>query len=243
MRPAAARPPRNGWLDRRQVQQGRRLYRAARRFQDVLLAGAALAVLWPAMAAVALAVWLDSPGGSPFFVQQRVGQNGRLFRLYKFRTMVPDAEARLEQVLPCNEMDGPVFKMQRDPRVTRLGRWLRRAGIDELPQLLNVLKGEMSLVGPRPERPFFVEKFEKEIPQYDSRFAVKAGLTALSHVYGRYSTYICDRTYYDLRYILNYSFLLDIRILLLTSKTLFIPNAAEGEDEFKAKPITQTGSR
>lgn len=176
MRPAAARPPRNGWLDRRQVQQGRRLYRAARRFQDVLLAGAALAVLWPAMAAVALAVWLDSPGGSPFFVQQRVGQNGRLFRLYKFRTMVPDAEARLEQVLPCNEMDGPVFKMQRDPRVTRLGRWLRRAGIDELPQLLNVLKGEMSLVGPRPALPREADRYT---PYQRQRLYVKPGLTCL----------------------------------------------------------------
>ena len=179
MRPAAARPPRNGWLDRRQVQQGRRLYRAARRFQDVLLAGAALAVLWPAMAAVALAVWLDSPGGSPFFVQQRVGQNGRLFRLYKFRTMVPDAEARLEQVLPCNEMDGPVFKMQRDPRVTRLGRWLRRAGIDELPQLLNVLKGEMSLVGPRPALPREADRYT---PYQRQRLYVKPGLTCLWQV-------------------------------------------------------------
>ena len=179
MRPAAARPPRNGWLDRRQVQQGRRLYRAARRFQDVLLAGAALAVLWPAMAAVALAIWLDSPGGSPFFVQQRVGQNGRLFRLYKFRTMVPDAEARLEQVLPCNEMDGPVFKMQRDPRVTRLGRWLRRAGIDELPQLLNVLKGEMSLVGPRPALPREADRYT---PYQRQRLYVKPGLTCLWQV-------------------------------------------------------------
>ena len=179
MRPAAARPPRNGWLDRRQVQQGRRLYRAARRFQDVLLAGAALAVLWPAMAAVALAIWLDSPGDSPFFVQQRVGQNGRLFRLYKFRTMVPDAEARLEQVLPCNEMDGPVFKMQRDPRVTRLGRWLRRAGIDELPQLLNVLKGEMSLVGPRPALPREADRYT---PYQRQRLYVKPGLTCLWQV-------------------------------------------------------------
>ena len=97
----------------------------------------------------------------------------------------------------------------------------------------------MSLVGPRPERPFFVEQFEKEIPQYNYRFAVKAGLTALSHVYGRYSTYIQDRTYYDLRYIIDYSFLLDIKILLLTTKTLFIKNAAEGEDEFKVKRENQ----
>ena len=100
-----------------------------------------------------------------------------------------------------------------------------------------------SLVGPRPERPFFAQQFEREIPQYAYRFRVKAGLAALSHVYGRYSTFICDRTYYDLRYIAGYSFLWDIRILLLTGKTLFLPNAAEGEDEYKRGENTQTESR
>ena len=214
MRPAAARPPRNGWLDRRQVQQGRRLYRAARRFQDVLLAGAALAVLWPAMAAVALAVWLDSPGGSPFFVQQRVGQNGRLFRLYKFRTMVPDAEARLEQVLPCNEMDGPVFKMQRDPRVTRLGRWLRRDGIDELPQLLNVLKGEMSLVGPRPALPREADRYT---PYQRQRLYVKPGLTCLWQVQPDRNQIPFDRwVELDLEYIRRRSLRLDWVLIFKT---------------------------
>lgn len=214
MRPAAARPPRNGWLDRRQVQQGRRLYRAARRFQDVLLAGAALAVLWPAMAAVALAVWLDSPGGSPFFVQQRVGQNGRLFPLYKFRTMVPDAEARLEQVLPCNEMDGPVFKMQRDPRVTRLGRWLRRAGIDELPQLLNVLKGEMSLVGPRPALPREADRYT---PYQRQRLYVKPGLTCLWQVQPDRNQIPFDRwVELDLEYIRRRSLRLDWVLIFKT---------------------------
>ena len=214
MRPAAARPPRNGWLDRRQVQQGRRLYRAARRFQDVLLAGSALAVLWPAMAAVALAVWLDSPGGSPFFVQQRVGQNGRLFRLYKFRTMVPDAEARLEQVLPCNEMDGPVFKMQRDPRVTRLGRWLRRAGIDELPQLLNVLKGEMSLVGHRPALP---QEADRYTPYQRQRLYVKPGLTCLWQVQPDRNQIPFDRwVELDLEYIRRRSLRLDWVLIFKT---------------------------
>ena len=202
MRPAAARPPRNGWLDRRQVQQGRRLYRAARRFQDVLLAGAALAV------------WLDSPGGSPFFVQQRVGQNGRLFRLYKFRTMVPDAEARLEQVLPCNEMDGPVFKMQRDPRVTRLGRWLRRAGIDELPQLLNVLKGEMSLVGPRPALPREADRYT---PYQRQRLYVKPGLTCLWQVQPDRNQIPFDRwVELDLEYIRRRSLRLDWVLIFKT---------------------------
>ena len=190
------------------------MYRAARRFQDVLLAGAALAVLWPAMAAVALAVWLDSPGGSPFFVQQRVGQNGRLFRLYKFRTMVPDAEARLEQVLPCNEMDGPVFKMQRDPRVTRLGRWLRRAGIDELPQLLNVLKGEMSLVGPRPALPREADRYT---PYQRQRLYVKPGLTCLWQVQPDRNQIPFDRwVELDLEYIRRRSLRLDWVLIFKT---------------------------
>ena len=196
------------------MQQGRRLYRAARRFQDVLLAGAALAILWPAMAAVALAIWLDSPGGSPFFVQQRVGQNGRLFRLYKFRTMVPDAEARLEQVLPCNEMDGPVFKMQRDPRVTRLGRWLRRAGIDELPQLLNVLKGEMSLVGPRPALPREADRYT---PYQRQRLYVKPGLTCLWQVQPDRNQIPFDRwVELDLEYIRRRSLRLDWVLIFKT---------------------------
>lgn len=203
-----------------------------KRTLDLTVALAALAAAALPMAVIALWIRLDSPG-PVIYRQERYTRDKRTFRIMKFRTMAADAE----------KQTGPVFARKNDPRVTRAGKVLRRFRLDELPQIFNILKGEMSLVGPRPERPFFVEKFEKEVPQYDSRFAVKAGLTALSHVYGRYSTYICDRTYYDLRYIVNYSFLLDIRILLLTSKTLFIPNAAEGEDEFKTKPITQTGSR
>lgn len=203
-----------------------------KRALDLTVALVALAVAALPMAVIALCIRLDSPG-PVIYRQERYTKDKRVFYIMKFRTMVADAEKRT----------GPVFAQKNDPRITRVGAILRRFRLDELPQIFNILKGEMSLVGPRPERPFFVEQFEQEIPQYSYRFAVKAGLTALSHVYGRYSTYICDRTYYDLRYIVNYSFLLDIRILLLTSKTLFIPNAAEGEDEFKAKPTTQTGSR
>ena len=126
--------------------------------------------------------------------------------------MIPDAE----------KLTGPKFAEKDDPRITKVGKILRSCRLDELPQLINILKGDMTLVGPRPERPVFVEEFGKEIKNYDYRFAVKAGLTSLSHVYGRYSTYIHDRTYYDLFYITNYSLFLDFRIVLLTTKTIFM---------------------
>ena len=144
--------------------------------------------------------------------------------------MVPDAE----------KLTGPKFAEKDDPRITKIGKILRSCRLDELPQLFNILKGDMTLVGPRPERPVLVEEFGKEIENYDYRFAVKAGLTSLSHVYGRYSTYIHDRTYYDLFYITHYSLFLDFKIILLTSKTMFMKSAAEGEDDFKVKTVVNT---
>ena len=199
-----------------------------KRALDLVVASLALLFAAIPMAVIAVFVRMDSPG-PVFYRQERYTRDKKRFNILKFRTMVVDAE----------KLSGPVLAQKDDPRITRVGRVLRRFRLDELPQIFNILRGDMSLVGPRPERPFFVEQFEKEIPQYNYRFAVKAGLTALSHVYGRYSTYIQDRTYYDLRYIIDYSFLLDIKILLLTTKTLFIKNAAEGEDEFKVKRENQ----
>lgn len=198
--------------------------RFAKRTMDLAVALAALAVTALPMAIIALCIRLDSPG-PVIYRQQRYTKDKRIFDILKFRTMVADAE----------KLTGPTFAQKDDPRITRVGRILRACRLDELPQIFNILKGDMSLVGPRPERPYFVEQFEKEILQYDYRFSVKAGLTALSHVYGRYSTYIQDRTYYDLRYIAEYSLLLDLRILLLTSKTMFLKDAAEGEDQYKQK--------
>lgn len=174
------------------------------------------------MLIIAAAIKLTSPG-PVFYRQLRYTQNKKEFYIWKFRTMVPNAE----------KLSGPTLAQKNDPRITKVGAILRSCRLDELPQLFNILTGDMSVVGPRPERPFFVEQFEKEIDNYDYRFVVKAGLTSLSHVYGRYSTYIHDRTCYDLMYISNYSFLLDLKIILLTAKTMFLPSAAEGEDEFK----------
>lgn len=195
---------------------------------DIVLSLAGLIVAAIPMLIIAICIKLTSPG-PVFYTQPRLTENKREFNIYKFRTMVPDAE----------KLSGPKFAEKDDPRITPIGKILRACRLDELPQILNILKGDMSIVGPRPERGVFVEQFEKEIENYDYRFEVKAGLTSLSHVYGRYSTYIHDRTYYDLFYITHYSLLLDLKIILLTTKTMFLKSAAEGEDDFKEKTTAE----
>lgn len=190
---------------------------AIKRFCDIVIALIGLAIAIIPMGIIALAIKLTSPG-PVIYKQLRLTKDKREFYIYKFRSMVNDAEAK----------SGPMVAVYNDPRITPVGRILRTIRMDELPQLFNILKGDMSVVGPRPERPFFVEKYEKEIPNYDKRFAVRAGLTALSHVYGRYSTDIVDRTRYDLLYVQNYSLMMDIRVMLLTSRTIFMSDAAEG---------------
>ena len=198
-----------------------------KRVVDILLSGFGVVVAMIPMIFIAIAIKLTSPG-PVFYKQERLTKNKKPFYIYKFRTMIPDAE----------KLTGPKFAEKDDPRITKIGKVLRSCRLDELPQLFNILKGDMTLVGPRPERPVFVEEFGKEIENYDHRFAVKAGLTSLSHVYGRYSTYIHDRTYYDLFYITNYSLFLDLRIILLTTKTMLMKSAAEGEDDFKQKTVS-----
>lgn len=169
------------------------------------------------MVILGILVKVTSPGPI-LYKQKRLTKGKKEFYIYKFRSMVQDAE----------KISGPILAQKDDDRITSVGRWMRRMRLDELPQLFNILKGDMSVVGPRPERPYFVEQYEKEIEDYDERFAVRAGLTALSHVYGRYSTDILDRTRYDILYVQNYSLLLDIKIILLTSRTIFLSDAAEG---------------
>ena len=196
---------------------------------DIILSSVGLLIAAIPMLLIAIAIKITSPGPI-FYSQKRLTINKKEFGIYKFRTMIPDAE----------KLSGPKFAEKDDPRITPIGKVLRACRLDELPQIINILKGEMSIVGPRPERGVFVEQFEKEIENYDYRFEVKAGLASLSHVYGRYSTYIHDRTYYDLFYITHYSLFLDLKIILLTSKTMFLKSAAEGEDNFKEKTVANT---
>jgi len=180
--------------------------RIAKRAMDVGLAALALVVLSPVMLVIALLVKITSPG-PVLFAQDRMGLDGRVFRVWKFRTMRRDAEID----------SGPVWAVRDDPRRTGFGAWLRRLSLDELPQLVNVLRGDMSLVGPRPERPVFIEEFRRRIPRYMLRHMVQAGMTGWAQVHGwRGNTPIEKRIQYDLYYIENWSLRLDLKILLLT---------------------------
>ena len=204
-------------LDLSEVCHEDRVYWAVRRAQDILLSSLALVALSPLLLITYAAIWIDSPGASPIFTQQRVGRNGKLFKMYKFRTMCPDAEQKLKGLMERNEKDGPVFKMKNDPRITRVGKFLRKTSIDEMPQLFNVLFGSMSLVGPRPERPYFVERFKEEIPRYMIKHQVRPGMTGWAQVNGyRGDTSITKRIEHDLYYIENWTLGFDFKILFLT---------------------------
>lgn len=183
------------------------------------LAGALilLALTAPLMLLAALLIRLTSAGPA-FYSQVRVGQGGREFLLWKLRTMIAGAEAR----------SGPVMATARDPRITPVGRILRAARLDELPQLFNVLCGEMSLIGPRPERPYFIHIFRRHLPGYDLRHAVKPGITGLAQTLCRYSTAPALKLRYDRRYIENYSLRLEAEIIFRTILTVLQPSRAEG---------------
>jgi exopolysaccharide biosynthesis polyprenyl glycosylphosphotransferase len=184
----------------------------AKRVIDVVVAALALVLLAPLLVVVAIAVKLGSPG-PVFFVQERVGLNRRHFRAYKFRTMVDGADEMQASLEPFNEADGPVFKIENDPRITRLGRWLRRLSIDECPQLFNVLKGEMSLVGPRPLPVRDVDRID--VRWHKRRFSVKPGITCLWQVNSREPKFD-EWIRQDMEYIDNWSLALDLRILAKT---------------------------
>ena len=179
-----------------------------KRFVDVVAACIGLVITAPVLALIALAVKLDS-NGPVWYLQERVGRFGDLFQMYKFRTMRVDAEAA-----------GPVWAGgDEDPRVTRLGKFLRRSHLDELPQLFNVLTGDMSLVGPRPERLCFVEQLDRAIPRYDERLLIQPGMTGLAQVHYRYDQTIADvkrKLRFDLLYVKRMCLMLDARILAWT---------------------------
>lgn len=179
---------------------------------DFGMALVGLVVLAPFFLIVPLLIRLDSRG-PVIYSQVRVGRYGREFKIYKFRTMVDDAEVKTGPVLSSGSSD---------ERVTRLGKFLRKYHIDEFPQLINVLKGDMSMVGPRPERPHFVERFCKMLPVYSKRFLVKPGITGLAQVHGRYDSNFEHKLRYDLAYINNMNLLLDIKIIILTIYSNFI---------------------
>jgi exopolysaccharide biosynthesis polyprenyl glycosylphosphotransferase len=187
--------------------------------KDVFDRGAAamaLILLSPLMAALALTIWL-SDGGPALFKQVRIGRDGRVFRIYKFRTMVVDAEQRRTQLLANNDLDGVLFKLRKDPRVTAVGAHLRRWSIDELPQLINVLLGDMSLVGPRPALPDEAAEYAEHVRR---RLVVKPGLTGLWQVNGRSDLSWEESVRLDLRYVENWSFALDLQILWKTISVL-----------------------
>lgn len=211
---AAAAESRKYWFDRKEILRTKRLYWMGRRAQDVFFSLLALIVLAVPMAIVALVIWIDSPGASPIFSQDRVGRDGKVFKFYKFRSMIPNAEAKLNEVLAQNEMDGPVFKMKNDPRITRVGRFIRRTSIDELPQLINILKGDMSIVGPRPALP-------REVAQYTDyerqRLYVTPGLTCYWQIQPNRNELTFDEWMeLDLKYIQDRNFWLDWKLIFQT---------------------------
>ncbi len=185
--------------------------RAVKRGMDLVVSGVGLVLLSPLMLLIAALIKLESKG-SVFYAQERVGLDGKPFPMLKFRSMRVDAEAS----------SGPVWASADDPRKTRVGSFLRRTSLDELPQLINVLLGDMSLVGPRPERPIFVEQFRQVLPRYMERHSEKAGMTGWAQVNGlRGDTSIVERTKYDLYYVENWSFLFDLKILMRTVVNIF----------------------
>lgn len=205
-------------LDRKEQLQSKRRYWVLRRAQDIVFSSIALVVLSPVMLLVALAVYIDDPKGSPIFSQIRCGRNGKPFKFYKFRSMCVDAEAKLDQLLEQNEMDGPAFKIKDDPRITRVGKFIRKTSLDELPQLFNILKGDMSIVGPRPPLP-------REVEQYDAyqrqRLYVTPGLTCYWQIQPHRNDLTFDEWMeLDIKYMKERSFLVDWKIIFQTVRVV-----------------------
>ena len=196
------------------------IYQLGKRAADIVFSLVALILLSPLMLIVAAAIKAED-GGPVFYRQTRLTLNGKQFKIIKFRSMKTDAEkdgvARLAE--------------DNDDRITKVGRIIRKLRLDELPQLLNILSGSMSIVGPRPERPEIAEEYEESIPEFSLRLQVKAGLTGYAQVYGKYNTPPYDKVQMDLMYIANQSFSEDFRLILMTLKIMFVPSSTEGVDK------------
>ncbi len=193
--------------------------RVTKRTMDIILGSIALVIASPFMAAVAIAIKLED-GGPVFFRQKRMTRNGREFDILKFRSMIVDAE----------KYSGAVLASGDDPRITKVGKFIRATRLDEIPQILNIVKGDMSIVGPRPERKVIADEYCKDIPEFAYRLKVRGGLTGYAQIYGKYNTSAYDKLRLDLMYIANYSLLLDIKLIILTLRIIFSKDSTEGID-------------
>ncbi|MFK7696913.1 sugar transferase [Paenibacillus sp. HJGM_3] len=206
----------------------------AKRLFDIITALCFIILLSPVLILLCILIPVTSKG-PVLYKQERLGRNGKKYFIYKFRSMVQDAE----------KLSGPVLASSLDPRITKIGRFIRATRLDEIPQFFNVLKGDMSLVGPRPERDHFIRQFVAVIPDYSSRMLVKPGITGLAQVFGNYSSSVEDKLRFDLMYIRNYSFALDIKIMLQTIRVVLQREQAEGVKEannaFKKKLMNELG--
>jgi exopolysaccharide biosynthesis polyprenyl glycosylphosphotransferase len=197
-------------------------YYVIKRFIDIFGAIVGLALLSPLFLVIFLLIKIDSKGPA-VYSQIRVGKDGKLFKMYKFRSMITNAEELLEKLKEKNEMDGPMFKIKDDPRITKVGKFIRKTSIDELPQLINVLKGDMSLVGPRPSLPKEVEQFESWMLE---RLSMSPGLTCYWQVSGRNNIGFKEWMEMDIKYVREASIITDIKLIIKTIKLMFGDNNA-----------------
>lgn len=188
-----------------------------KRCEDVIVSLLMLILFFPIFLIASIGIKC-SDGGPIFYKQERLTKDGKVFLIYKFRTMVTDAE----------KISGPILARQNDPRILPVGHFLRSTRLDEIPQIINILKGDMSVVGPRPERPLLAAEISRNIPEFHYRLKVKAGLTGFAQVYGKYNTTSYDKLKLDLSYIQNYSIFLDLKLIIMTPKIMFLKESTEG---------------
>lgn len=210
------------WLDKGKI-ENQKGYDLIKRIIDLVLGCLGLVFISPIMLWVAYKIRKEDPNGSVIFAQKRVGRNGKLFTMYKFRSMCSDAEEQLDGLLDKNEIKGAMFKIQEDPRVTEFGKFIRRTSLDELPQLLNVIKGDMSLIGPRPP----LQREVAEYTQYDmQRLLVKPGCSGLWQVSGRNDVHFDEMVEFDIDYIQKRGIKYDISLIMKTIKVMMKPDGA-----------------